>query len=224
MAFPTVQTRTTGASSATATSHTVTLPATINAGDFLFIAFTSGGGSATTVTWDNTTAGTWTTVASNNSGATVRGTLFSKVADGTEGSAALSITLSTSVQVAWTIWRITGCESSVATASATGSTATVTFGALAPSWGAEDSLWIAVAHLNSTPGVSAYSTGYTDPTGAVGSGVARVSTRSVELLLNAATETPSAWTLGGAAQHVQFTVAIRPAAAALGATLAWFRA
>lgn len=224
MAFPTVQTRTPDASSATATTHTVTLPATINSGDFLFIAFTSGGGSGTTVTWDNTTAGTWTTVASDTQSTNIRGTLLSKVADGTEGSAALSITLSAAAQVAWTIWRITGCESSVATVSATGSTVTVTFGALAPSWGAEDSLWIAVAHLRSTPGVSAYSTGYTDPTGAVGSGVARVSTRSVELLLNAATETPSDWTLGGATNHVQYTVAIRPAAAALGATLAWLAA
>lgn len=224
MAFPTVQTRTTGASSAAATSHTVTLPATINSGDFLFIAFTSGGGSATTVTWDNTTAGTWTTVASNTQSTNIRGTLLSKVADGTEGSAALSITLSTSVQVAWTIWRITGCESSAASTSATGSAATVTFGALAPSWGAEDSLWIAVAHLNSTPTVSPYSTSYTNPTRAAGSGVGRVATESCERLLNAATETPSAWTLSGGTNHVQHTVAIRPAAAALGVTLAWLAA
>lgn len=224
MAFPTVQTRTTGASSATATSHTVTLPATINAGDFLFIAFTSGGGSGTTVTWDNTTAGTWTTVANNNSGATVRGMLFSKVADGTEGSAALSITLSAAAQVAWTIWRITGCQGAAETSVSTGSTATVTFGALAPSWGALDTLWIAVGHLNSSPTVSTYSTSYTDPTRIAGTGVARQTTESCERLLNTSSETPSAWTISAASNHVQYTVAIRPAAAALGATLAWFRA
>jgi hypothetical protein len=224
MAFPTVQTRTTGASSATATSHTVTLPATINAGDFLFIAFTCGGGTGTTVTWDNTTAGTWTTAANNTSGTSVRGMLFSKVADGTEGSAALSITLSVAAQVAWTIWRITGCESSVETAVTTGSTATVTFSALAPSWGALDTLWLAVAHINSTPTVSTYSTSYTNPTRAAGTGTSRVTTESCERLLNTTTETPSAWTLSGPNAHVQYTVAIRPAAAALGVTLAWLAA
>lgn len=223
MAFPTVQSRTTGASSATATTHTVTLPATINAGDFLFIAFTSGGGSGTTVTWDNTTAGTWTTVASNTQSTNVRGTLLSKVADGTEGSAALSIGLSAAAQVAWTIWRITGCESSSQAVSAVGTSATVTFAALTPAWGALDTLWLAIAHINSSPTVSSYSTGYSNPTRAAGAGVGRVTTESCEQLLNATTETPSAWTLSGGTTHVQHTVAIRPAAASGGITLSWLR-
>jgi hypothetical protein len=225
MAFPTVQTRTPGASSATATTHTVTLPATINAGDFLFIAFTCGNASAPTVTWDNTTAGTWTTIATAVQGAgNVRGSYFSKVADGTEGNAALSIGLSVSAQASWTIWRVTGCQGAVEVISAGGTTSTVTFSALTPTWGAEDTLWLAVAHIANTPTVSTYSTSYTDPARSAATGTSRNVTESCERLLNTATETPSAWTISSAAQHVQFTVAIRPAAAALGATLAWLAA
>jgi len=199
------------------------LPATINSGDLLLIAFTCGGGTGTTVTWDNTTAGTWTTVANNTQSTNVRGMLLSKVADGTEGNAALSITLSAAAQVAWTIWRITGCQGAVEAISNTGTTATVTFSALTPSWGADDNLWLAVGHINSSPTVSTYSTGYTNPTRAAATGVSRVTTESVELLLNAASETPSAWTLSTGTQHVQYTVAVRPAAAS-GIVTAWLRA
>lgn len=219
MAFPTVQTRTTGASSATATTHTVTLPATINSGDLLLVAFTCGGGAGTTVTWDNTTAGTWTTVANNNSGANVRGMLFSKVADGTEGSAALSITLSAAAQVAWTIWRITGCQGGAEAVASSGGATAVTFSALTPSWGAADNLWLAVGHIASTPTVSSYSTNYTDATRAAAGGASRVTTESVERQLNAASETPSAWTISTTNPHVQYTVAIRPAAASTGLTI-----
>lgn len=210
MAFPTVQSRTTGASTATATSHTVTLPATINAGDLLLVAFTCGGGSGTTLTWDNTTAGTWTTVADATHTTAVRGTLLSKVASGTESGAALSITLSASAQVAWTIWRITGHQGSVEAGSAIGSSVTIAFSALTPSWGADDNLWIAAAHINSSPTVSTYSTNYTNPTRAAGTGTGRMTTESCERLLNASSETPSSWTLSGANTHVQYTIAVRP--------------
>lgn len=221
MAFPAVQSRTTGASSAVATTHTVTLPATINAGDFLLVAFTCGNASAPTVTWDNTTAGTWTSIGTAVQGAgNVRGSYYSKVADGTEGSAALSIGLSASAQASWIIWRITGCEGTVEIASAGGTTATVTFPALAPTWGAEDTLWLAVAHMANSPTVSTYSTSYTDPTRSAGSGASRNTTESCERLLNTSSETPSAWTLSGGTQHVQFTVAIR-AATAVGIITAW---
>lgn len=224
MAFPTVQSRTTGASSATATTHTVTLPATINSGDFLFVAFTCGNASAPTVTWDNTTAGTWTSIVTAVQGVgNVRGSLYSKVADGTEGSAALSIGLSVSAQASWTIWRITGCQGAVETVSAAGTTATVTFSALAPTWGAEDTLWLAVTHVTNSPTVTTYSTNYTDPTRSAGSNASRNTTESCERLLNTSSETPSAWTLSGPAQHVQFTVAIRPAAAS-GIVTAWLAA
>lgn len=221
MAFPTVQSRTTGASSAAATTHTVTLPATINSGDLLFVAFTCGNASAPTVTWDNTTAGTWTSIATAVQGVgNVRGSLYSKVADGTEGSAALSIGLSVSAQASWIIWRITGCQGAIETVSAAGSAATVTFSALAPTWGADDTLWIAVTHSANTPTVSVYSTSYTDPTRAAGTGTGRNLTESCERLLNTTSETPSAWTLSASSQHVQFTVAIRPAAAG-GIVTAW---
>lgn len=219
MAFPTVQTRTTGASSATATSHTVTLPATVNSGDLLLIAFTCGGGTGTTVTWDNSTAGTWTEIANNTQSTNVRGILLSKVADGTEDSAALSITLSVAAQVAWTIWRITGCQGGVEAIANSGGTTTVTFSALTPSWGADDNLWLAVGHINSTPTVSPYSTNYTNATRAAGSGTSRVTTESVERELNAASETPSAWTISNVNGHVQYTVAIRPAAGSSGLTI-----
>lgn len=224
MAFPAVQSRTTGASSAAATTHTVTLPATINAGDFLLVAFTCGNASAPTVTWDNTTAGTWTSIVTAVQGVgNVRGSLYSKVADGTEGSAALSIGLSVSAQASWTIWRITGCQGAVETVSAAGTTTTVTFSALAPTWGAEDTLWMAIAHIANTPTVSTYSTSYTDPTRSAATGTSRNVTESCERLLNTSSETPSAWTLSSAAQHVQFTVAVRPAAAS-GIVTAWLAA
>lgn len=213
MTFPTVQSRTTGASGAVSTSHTVTLPTTVNSGDLLLVAFTCGGGSGTSITWDNTTAGAWTTVANNNQSTNVRGALFSKVAGGTEASAALSITLGASVQAAWTIWRISGCEGSIEAVVSTGTTATVNFSALTPSWGADDTLWLAVGHFPGTQAVSTYSTSYSDATRSAGSGTGRVLTESCERLLNAASETPSSWTLAFSATHVQHVVAVRPSAA-----------
>lgn len=210
MAFPIVQSRTTGASSATATSHTVTLPSTINAGDLLLVAFTCGGGSGNSITWDNTTAGAWTTVADGSQSTNVRGALYKRVASGSEDSAALSITLSAAGQAAWTIWRISGCEGAVEAVSATGSAATVTFATLTPTWGQNDTLWLAVGHIFSSPTVSTYSTSYSNATRSAGSGTSRVTTESVERSLNASSETPSVWTLSTSNGHIQYTVAVLP--------------
>lgn len=212
MAFPAVQSRTTGASTAAATSHTVTLPATINSGDLVLIAFTCTGGTGTTVTWDNSTAGAWSNIANNTQGANTRGMLLSKTADGTEGGAALSVSLSVSSAAAWTIWRITGCQGAVEASVATGGTSTVTFSALTPSWGAKDTLWIAVGHINGTPTVTTYSTNYTNATRAAGSSATRCTTESVQRELNASSETPGAWTLSSSNSQVAHTVAIQPAA------------
>lgn len=213
MTFPTVQSRTTGASGAVSTSHTVTLPTTVNSGDLLLVAFTCGGGSGTSITWDNTTAGAWTTVANNNQSTNVRGALFSKVASGAEASAALSITLGASVQAAWTIWRISGCQGSIEAVVSTGTSTPVNFSALTPSWGADDTLWLAVGHINSTPTVSTYSTSYSNATRSAATGTSRVLTESCERLLNAASETPSSWTLASTNAHLQHVVAVRPSTA-----------
>jgi hypothetical protein len=101
-----------------------------------------------------------------------------------------------------------------APAEATGSTAPNP-PSLTPSWGAADTLWLAVTGWSEgTITASAFPTNYTN-TGQNGTGVAGSEGVSIGWgfrELNAASEDPGTFTLGSAANWVAFTIAIRPAA------------
>jgi hypothetical protein len=129
VAFPAVGATATS-TQASGTSHTVTLPTGIAAGHLLVAIF--GLRLATTVTWP---AG-WTPISTAN--------LYYvayRVADGGEG-ASITVTTSAARTSAHHVYRITG-QHSAAPEIASADSATVNPPSLTPSWGADDTLWLA---------------------------------------------------------------------------------
>jgi hypothetical protein len=213
MTFPVVESTTPGSASADALSHNVTLPATINSGDLLLILF--GADAQPTITWDNTTAGTWTLLASETAQAGRSAVIYYKIANGTEDSAVLSIGLSTSDQAAWIIYRISGAAAATvieASTKASGSSTGPDTLSLSPSWGAVDTLWFSMLTIANASAVSAYPTGYTGGT-VVSSTAAsdKTTVASAYRQLNASSEDPSAFSLGASQGWSGWTVAVRPA-------------
>jgi hypothetical protein len=218
MTFPTVQSVTRGNSNTNATSRNVTLPATINANDVLIALFANDGDA--TVTWDNTTAGTWTLLFSTASGVAARLTAYWKVADGTEDGAVLSIDTSAIERSAWHIYRISGAQSVEAGTAATGTSTAPNSPSLTPSWGSADTTWLTVFASDNqtadpTDGPTNYTTNdiYDDAPNAAGVGVGSSYRDNA-----ASSEDPAAWTIAASLAWVANTIAVRPDGGATDAT------
>ncbi len=205
MTTPTVQATNSGWVNATASPHTVNLPAGIAAGDRLLVLLTVD---------SSATATTPTGWALLSGAPTVFGTSklltgFTKVASGSEG-ATLSVTLSGTASSAHTSYRISGASSSVAPAfgAATGSSVNPDPPSLTPGT-TDDFLWIAV-EANAGFSAGTRPTGYSIPvdgwsaTSAVSVGSDQKSTAA------AAAEDPSAYTISSASGWAAWTVAIAP--------------
>jgi len=192
-----------------ATSVTVTLPATVNAGDVL-VAVMSIDGNAT-ATWDNTTAGAWTQqaqyLANSNAHAL---TIFTKTADGTEDGKVLAITLSGSQQAVTRVLRVTGAAGPVeVTTYARGSTVSADPPAITPSWTGA-SLYIATLALDGTATVSSGPSGYSGLASRASSSSGQ-STNATAWRLASGTEDPGAFTVSATSQWVAATLALRAA-------------
>ena len=88
-------------------------------------------------------------------------------------------------------------------------------GALSPSWGVSNALWIAYTAYSSDSAVTGYPANYTDGTWTQSNANASSSaahTVSAVRELNAATENPGNFTLSNVSGHVANTIAIRPCA------------
>ena len=212
MAFPVVSSTNTTTIGSNTTSHTINLPASIGSGDLILVLFcVDGNGTATTPTGY--------TAVFTNIGSTQRTCLYYRIADGTEGST-ISITTSTTQQSSSAAYRITSWHGTTPPegATVTGSNTTPDPPNLAPSWGAEDNLYICGWGYNDgTTTTTAFSTNYTgsqlspNSGGAGGTGCA-ISTRD----LNGSSDNPGTGTISASENHTAYTVAVRPAAA--GAT------
>ena len=139
MTFPVVETRNESSLATAGTSHVVTLPTGIAAGDLILILLDKGSTAATF----NALAG-WTEVVDENLANGI--TVWVRKADGTEG-ATVTFTSSASTRSAHTSYRISGAAdpavrlpelSTVATGSSTTPNATT----CTPTGGAKDYLWI----------------------------------------------------------------------------------
>lgn len=91
---PTVNSSNSGTSGSDTTTHTVTMPATVNSGELLVAVLYTDCATSCSITWDNSTLGTWTQLMEDFGGAgnTPGAALYVKIADGTEDSGSLSIT------------------------------------------------------------------------------------------------------------------------------------
>lgn len=158
MAFPAVAGTNTSSPGSSTTTHSVSLPASIAAGDLLVVYFGGWGGG--TLTWP---AG-WTPLFDTSNGTAARLAAAYRFADGSEGGS-ISVTSSTSIRSAHISYRITGAHSSTAPVVGTATTGTSAAGdppSLSPAGGAKDYLWLAGVGFGSTTAASAAPANYTN--------------------------------------------------------------
>lgn len=209
MAFAVVAATNGGNNNIAGFNHTVNLPGGIIAGHLLIVKFGS---------WDQNVLGWpggWTEIFQRNylgSDDLTFGAAY-RIADGGEG-ATITVTTSTSEKTAHTTYRITNySDTPECGVAAVGSSANPNPPSLVPSWGAEDTLWLACCGYNLTAGlavVNTYPTNYTDGLNNltdtnIGCGVG-----SARRELNASPEDPGVFTLNYSRDWIANTIAIRP--------------
>lgn len=210
MAFAQVASITPGTFSGEDTQHLVPMPATVNAGDLL-VALISNDGNATV-----TTPAGWNLLASDAQASACRLGVYYRIANGTEGGTTVDFVTSVAETMATDVYRITGWHGTTPpeVGIAVGATtANPDPPSLAPSWGAADTLFIALFGTGTANTASAYPTDYTDgTTHATGGSAASIGSARREL--NAASDNPGTFTITGTVACLAQTVVIRPAAGA----------
>jgi hypothetical protein len=206
--------------STAALPHSVTMPSTVNSGDLLLVLFTNDGSATVT---DPDGAGAWTSISTLASGANVRGSVWGKVATGSEDGTGVDFATSASEEASAQVYRIksgewSGSIAGVEAASVdSGTTTTPNPPSLDPgAWGTENTLWIAYTAGSSYTSVTTYPTNFTGGVHSIsntGTGGASVSSASLESA--AASVDPGTFTTSPSNPAVSFTIAIRPASFSL---------
>ena len=208
MAFPVVASNTGTFTNPAATSTVIDKPSGLVSGDLWLVLITIDNNNV--ITWPSG----WTSVIAAPSGASdCRLEARYRIADGSEG-ATITVT-HTSKKTAWESMRITGHNSSApAAAVANGEGDDRDPPALTPSWGAKDTLWLAVYSFAETQsGAMTYPTNYTNGvTRAATSGSQYVGISHAQRALNAASENPGAFTPTDFWGSLAATIAIEPGA------------
>lgn len=210
MAFPTVASSASFVTGSNSTTHNVTMPATVNAGDLLIVIASKGLFSNTTIT---TPAGWSVITTSTHSPDAIRVASYYKIAAGTEGGTTVNFATGDSCGLAARIYRITGWHGTTPPEGAAATTSTGNPPSLTPSWGAEDTLWIAALGSGLTTQVPA-----SPPTSYANLGTAndnignnnRAKVSTADRSRNAATEDPGAFVSATANTIIGLTIAIRP--------------
>lgn len=211
MTFPSVDATNSGIDNTSSTSHNISLPASIAAGDLLIIFITSS--AATSVA----SATGWTSLYSTSLNLSIRGYCLYKIADGSEGSS-VTVSFTVTCSVAWTSYRISGYASApeVGT-SATGTSTTPDPPSLTPSWGSDDTLWIAAAHCNNVTADLTAPTNYGSIVQAVNGGGKSAGTAQRNLA--AASDDPGTFANASNNDWVANVVAVRPSSGVKTATM-----
>ncbi|NIS80820.1 MAG: hypothetical protein GTO14_11555, partial [Anaerolineales bacterium] len=221
--FPSVQTTNTSATTTASTSHTVNLPAGIQSGDLIIALFSGYIGSGTTpvdVSWPLG----WTEFFEQDASTSTLHLAVAgayRKADGTEG-ASITVTTNLVVLAAHNTYRISGAADpatqppQAAAISYTDTANGIDPPVNTPTGGAKDYLWLAVAGWRRTGiGMTTDPANYTDAIEATSSG-GSIGTRlrSLRRQLNASSEDPSTFTLGGNSERrIGVTIAVHPSVA-----------
>lgn len=222
MASPTRQS-VSGTTFASATSHPVACPATVNLGDLLAMIFgldgtTTGAPTLTTPSgWSILCVRTQAQVAANF----VAGIVYAKDAAGTEGGTTVDVVTSAAVVAAAQVYRVTGWGGTLGTDVVAGTPSSTNTGqtidppSVSWSWGSLDELIIAatVSDANGWTGPTA-PTNYTNLTVEnLGATPVTIASATRALTATASPEDPGVFTWTGASNHpmVAFTIAIKPA-------------
>jgi hypothetical protein len=219
MAFPQVVTENTSEEEAAdVTTHTVTLPASLVSGNLIVIAVAMDGNPGT-VTPPTGFGNVITSVGDGVNAAFLA--VWSKISNGSEG-ASITFASSAGQRSAHKSWQISGHDAAqapegTAIGSAGSASASPDPPNETPTGGAKDYLWLAVASKDTGDSTfSAFPTNYTN-TGEVSQGGFAAAGCCIgwgRRELNAASENPSAFTIGESEEWVAGTVAIHPGAAA----------
>ncbi|OGO35303.1 MAG: hypothetical protein A2Z03_07780 [Chloroflexi bacterium RBG_16_56_8] len=216
MSLPILRDSNNGIQSSDTTSHTVNLPATVVSGDLLIVMMAFDG--APSVTWDNSSHGTWTQYINTADGSSqVKLVIYAKVADGTEGGGTLSIGTGTSEQsahrsVAYQNWEGTLAGGLNVPAAASGASTTPDPPAAGDSWGTVDRATIAVAAWDRNRSLSNYPANYndnhyTDSSGGVsGTNIASAKRGAAE-----GSQNPGTFTISSSDEWVAATISIKGA-------------
>lgn len=211
--YPLVRSVTTGDDAGSGvSSHVITLPTGIDAGDRVIILF------ATRETPDATWPAGWSEFYDGgNSGQIAQAGAY-RDCDGTEGGTTITVTTGATRACAWHVWWLSRGNfiagvAPEAGAVATGSSTTPDPPTVAPSWGASvPSLLITAVSLKNSaapPTVSSWPTNYTDnQTQEVGSGVNHA-LHAASRQASTASENPGTFTLSGSEQWAAQTIAVR---------------
>lgn len=209
MAFPVVEATNTSSESSQESSHTVNLPAGIQAGETLIVLFGLEGQGAVTF------PGGWTKFFDKDTDVAGDRKLSCawRKASGAEGGT-ITVTTGTTDRSHHQSYRISGATDPTvrapeATAGVDGSSDSPDPDSLTPTGGAKDYLWLAIAVTGSDTSFSAAPTNYTDLIG-TGIGNIWVTPGSARRNLNAASEDPGVFTLPGSLKWVAGTIAIHP--------------
>lgn len=216
-AFPTMLGRTFTGSPANETTHTVNFAVNPSDGDLLVVMFEVDGNPTVT----KPTGGcTWNDLWSATNGTTAKSEAWWCISSG-EGTS-VTFTTSASEKSAVHSWVFDDgtFASGTPVEAATPTTATGTScdpPSFDPSWGTEDTFWIAFCGADGIATATAYPSNYPDNQ-ATGSGAGTSSgnaSSSVASLSSAASiSDPNAFTISSSQQQINSTIAIRPAGAA----------
>lgn len=190
MTFPVLAATSNGERSTDGTSSSITLPASISAGDLLLVCFACDG-PTTNIAVDTGASGSNWNFTQYSGGSNNKIAVAWKVA---EGSDALTLTHG-SEQTSHICYRFTGANTVEVAAGTTGNTSTANPGNLALAGGAaKDVYWIAFAGLDGIGSASAAPTNYTNLLNKTATNSTGASSFTAERQLNAASENPAAFT------------------------------
>jgi len=203
----------------TVTSMPVTMPASVTSGNRL-IATVSVRNSGT---WSTIPTG-WTQLAQQlGGGSASQLTIFEKIANGTEGGTTPTWVASVATTAIWQVQQISGAHASTASevTTSSGDATSADPPALTPSWGTDDTLWIAVAG-HAAVSAAAFTAAPTNYSGfqnnGASSGGSATSVATAYRQLNASSENPGTFTAGGSNRFwAAATIGVRPVASG-GAT------
>jgi hypothetical protein len=200
------------------TSHAVTLPTGISAGELLLMCFIRHDQGAIT------TPSGWTLLASADVDEKDSAAIFAKIASGSEGSTQ-TVAIDSSTRASAVTLLINGhrngvSSSEIAVSSANQQTNTLAPDppSLTPSWGSAENLWLAIGFCDfGSFTFGSYPSGYALGINTVQTGAGTGNAVSVAgKLATGTSEDPGAFTISASARNwASFTLAIRPLASAL---------
>lgn len=210
---PVFQSSTNATSAGFDTTPTITYPATVTADDLLLLLFIAEIDpiSAAPAGWE-------TLVLSSDAGNAYFGAFYKKAIGTEDGTTFPGPTISGARRSAWQLYRFTSWNGKAAdveiTTAVTGSSTAPDSGAITPSWGALQTMFMSVVAQGSVGSV----TNATPPTGYVDPDIATTTANGYKIFSSrrsestgVTSENPSAWALDASRDWAAFTIAIRGA-------------